>query len=104
MWQRSEGRGFRYSTFIGDGDCATYNAICALNDCAGPFTTPVVKDECLNHVSKRIGTRLQNLKKDTLVTTTTAKGRTVMRSRLAEKGRLTDVAIDSIAQHYGQTV
>ena len=83
LWQHSERRDFRYTSFIGDGDCATYNAICDINDGADPYTTPVVKEECLNHVSKRVGTRLRNLKKDMRVATTTATVRTVMQSRLA---------------------
>ena len=74
MWQRSEGLGFRYSTFIGDRDCAIYNAICALNDGAGPYTTPVVKEECLNHVSQRIGTRIKraNLRRTKFAATVTS--------------------------------
>lgn len=104
LWRRSEQRGYRYTTFIGDGDCAAYNAVSALNNGRGPYTTPVVKEECVNHVAKRIGTRLRNLKKDTREAQTTRKGKTVMRSRLAGKGGLTDASIDAITKHYGQTI
>ena len=61
MWQRSEARGFHYTQFIGDGDSAAFNAVCALNSVAGPYgTTPAIKEECVNHVAKRMGSRLPN--------------------------------------------
>jgi hypothetical protein len=105
MWQRSEARGYRYTRFIGDGDSAAYNAVCALNDGAGPYATAtVVKEECINHVAKRMGTRLRQLKKDQRVPQKTKAGKTIMRSRLAGKDGLTDADIDRISTHYGQNI
>lgn len=105
LWQRSERRGFRYTTFVGDGDSATYNAVCAFNDGAGPYlAAQVVKEECVNHVAKRMGTRLRQLKKDVREVQQTKKGKSVMRSRLAGRDGLTDADIDNIARHYGQTI
>ena len=63
-----------------------------------------MKEECVNHVSKRMGTRLRQLKKDERTPQVTKKGKQVMRSRLAGKDGLTDVDIDNISRHYGQTI
>ena len=64
MWQRSKARAFMYTCFIGDGDGATFKALCILNDGAGPYATAnVMKEECVNHVSKRMSTQLRQLKK-----------------------------------------
>ena len=56
MWLRSTAAKLRYTTILCDGDCKTYNELCKLKpygqDC------PVVKEECINHVSKRLGTAL----------------------------------------------
>ena len=64
LWSRSQGLGFRYTSFVGDADSSTYNTITALNGGRGPYSVPVIKEECINHVSKRLGTRLRKLKKD----------------------------------------
>ena len=58
MWNRSEENNtLRYSTMISDGDAFTISAICDKVDYL------VEKKECVNHFSKRLGTRLWNLKK-----------------------------------------
>nr|KAI8751338.1 hypothetical protein BgiMline_015869 [Biomphalaria glabrata] len=59
MWSRSvEKNGFRYKSVISDGDTNTIKAIHEQN----PYPDLVVeKRECLNHVSKRLGTALRNV-------------------------------------------
>ena len=67
LWKRSETLGYRYTAFISDGDSASFNAVSALNDGACPYrTAKVSKMECVNHVSKWMGTRLLQLKKELL--------------------------------------
>lgn len=95
---------YRYTTFIGDGDSSAFNAVCALNDGAEPYTVPVVKEECLNHVSKRLGTRLRNLKRDMRQPVKTKTGKSILRSRLGGQKGLTDANIDRLAKHYGQNI
>ena len=57
-WNRSEEKNtMQCSTMISDGDASTYTAICDNVDYL------VEKEECVNHFSKRLGTRLRNLKK-----------------------------------------
>jgi hypothetical protein len=106
LWQRSEALGYRYTGFISDGDSASFNAVSALNDGAGPYVSATVsKMECVNHVAKRMGTRLRQLKKNHRVPTRTkTTGKTIMRSVLGGRDGLTDAAIDRITAHYGQCI
>lgn len=61
MFSRSEQlHGIKYSNYIGDGDCKTFKGITD----AQPYDDIIVrKKECIDHVQKRMGTRLRNLKK-----------------------------------------
>ena len=63
IWCRSLQYNMGYMTFVGDGDSSAYNAVCQVNGGKGFYTVPVVKEECVNHVSKRIGKRLRKIKK-----------------------------------------
>ena len=69
----------RFMNYIGDGDSKTYSGIVK----AAPYGDDVVtKKECVGHVQKRMGTRLQKLKKEN-------KG-------LGGKGKLTAKWIDKL--------
>ena len=59
LWRRSEARGLRYTGFLSDGDSKAYNAVVKLD----VYDVPIVKEECVNHVHKRMGTALRNLTK-----------------------------------------
>ena len=104
MWSRSEALGYRYITFVSDGDSSAFKAVRALNDGRGPYTVPVVKEECVNHVSKRLGTRLCKLKDSLKVPTTTKKGKIVQRSRLGGHHGLTEESIVKLTGYYGANV
>ena len=101
---RSEQLGYRYITFVGDGDSASFNAVTALNDGDGPYSVPVVKEECVNHVAKRLGTRLCRLKDSLKIPTQTKGVKTAHRSALAGKKGLPDSVIDKLASYYGQNI
>ncbi|XP_070390930.1 uncharacterized protein [Dermacentor albipictus] len=75
----------RYTTIVSDGDSATYSALVKENVYG---LVPVVKEECLNHVQKRMGAALRNL---------------VQKSdkALGGKGRLTKALIDKLTDYYG---
>jgi len=50
----------KYKTYIGDGDSKTIKGICNIQ----PYKNVIVeKKECVDHIKKRMGTRLRNLKK-----------------------------------------
>ncbi|GFO48020.1 nuclear cap-binding protein subunit 3 [Plakobranchus ocellatus] len=53
----------RYVTLVSDGDSKAYNRICEV----APYgEAQIEKEECLNHVGKRLGTALRNLVSDCL--------------------------------------
>ncbi|GFT20857.1 uncharacterized protein TNCV_942021 [Trichonephila clavipes] len=54
---RSEDNGFRYTTLLSDGDANTYQYL-NTKDVYGP-QIKIKKEECINHVSKRLGTSLR---------------------------------------------
>lgn len=75
----------RYTTLVSDGDCATYSALVGDNVYG---LVPVVKEECLNHIQKRMWSGLNNL---------------VQKSDkpLGGKGRLTKALIEKPTGYYG---
>ena len=56
--------GIRYTTMLSNGDSKAYNEVCKLQpyrpDCH------ILKEECVNHMSKRLGTALRNLVQDNI--------------------------------------
>ncbi|GFS91445.1 uncharacterized protein TNCV_4548241 [Trichonephila clavipes] len=62
IWSLSEKCGFRYTTLLSDGDAKTHKFLNSLK-IYGP-DVEVLKEECINHVSKRLCTSLRNLVKD----------------------------------------
>ena len=106
LWKRSEKLGYRYTGFISDGDSASFKAVSELNGGKGPYASATVtKMECVNHVAKRMGTRLRQLKKNHRQPQKTKKsGATVMRSVYGGRTGLTDADIDRISAHYGQCI
>ncbi|XP_059169950.1 uncharacterized protein LOC131951628 isoform X2 [Physella acuta] len=92
MWQRSLDNGLRYTTFVSDGDCKTYNELMILS----PYDVPIQKEECTNHVSKRLGTALRNL-----VAHESKSGRTLGRRKT---GSLTQVKMNLLQKYYKKAV
>lgn len=88
MFSRSESlHGLKYSNYVGDGDSKTFKGITD----ARPYEDLVVrKKECIDHVQKRMGTRLRNLK------------RTV--KNIGGKGKLTGKLIDELTIYYGLAI
>ncbi|GFS07561.1 hypothetical protein ElyMa_001252300 [Elysia marginata] len=63
MWKRSlELHNIRYTTFVGDGDSKAHDRVVRQK----PYGEDVEirKEECMNHVEKRMGTALRNLVQD----------------------------------------
>ncbi|KAM7298916.1 uncharacterized protein ISCGN_019483 [Ixodes scapularis] len=75
----------RYTALVSDEDSRTFSALTEENVYG---LVPIVKEECLNHVQKRMGTALRNL---------------VQKSNkpLSGKGRLTKALIDKLTDYYG---
>ncbi|GFT10611.1 uncharacterized protein TNCV_1943491 [Trichonephila clavipes] len=91
IFQRSlSHRTLRYASYIGDGDSKIFSSITASIRYGEDIS--VFKIECVGHIQKREGTRLQKFKQ--------------MNSKLSEKnliggkGRFTDRMIDLIPKYY----
>lgn len=94
MFQRSQhDRAVRYMSFLGDGDSRSYKAVVE----SKPYgDLSITKLECINHVQKRMGTRLRRLKQQL--------GSTKLSDGLSIRRRLTDKQIDQITQYYGMAI
>ena len=95
LWRRSEQRhSFRYVTVLSDGDAKTYNHLVSLNvygdDCQ------VTKEECVNHVSKRMGTALRKVAAEGRQEGVVTGGR--------GHGKLTAAAITKLTKYYGNAI
>lgn len=88
MFNRSENLyQVKYASYVGDGDSKTFKGVVDSN----PYEDlTIIKKECIDHVQKRMGTRLRNLKK-------TNKG-------LGGKGKLTGKLIDELSIYYGLAI
>lgn len=104
IWSRSSQYKMRFTTFVGDSDSSAYNAVCRLNGGRGPYEVPVVKKECVNHVSKMMRTRLRKVKKEAYETITTKAGKKIKRSILGGVNMLTDDVIDKLSSYYGKAI
>lgn len=105
MWQRSEGKGFKYVTFLSDGDLSSFTAVCSMNNGNGSYASHnVMKEECINHVQKRMGTWLKKLREELKVEKTTKTGKVMKRSLVAGKHQLTDKQIYALQKYYGKAI
>lgn len=105
IWGRSEDNGLRYKTFLGDGDSSSYKAVTNMNGGKGPYKDiQVQKEECINHVQKRMGTRLRKLKGELKEEKTTKTGKMIKRSLVGGKHQLTDKQIDAYQRYYGKAI
>lgn len=83
MFSRAnEKNGVTYINYVGDGDCKTFKAIVEINP-------SVHKKECIDHVQKRMGTRLRNIAKT---------------KKLSGRGKLTGKLIDELTIYYGLAI
>lgn len=102
LWDRSVDKNkLRYTAFISDGDSSAYNAVVERDPYDG---IEIEKEECVNHVAKRLGTRLRKLKKETFVETTTTTGKSRKMSTLGGKNKLTDEVIDRLTGYFGKAI
>lgn len=106
IWSLSEEKlKMRYVGFIGDGDSSAYSAVTSMNNNTGPYKdVKVEKHECINHVSKRLGTRLRKLKAEEVEHKETKTGKKYKKSVLSGKNKLTDFVIDKLTRYYGQSI
>lgn len=105
IWGRSLDNGYRYVTFLGDGDSSSFRAVSDMNGGKGPYNdVTVMKEECVNHVQKRMGTRLRKLKDELKEEKTTKTGKVIKRSLVGGKHQLTDAQINNFQRYYGKAI
>ena len=94
MWGRSESKGFRYTTMVSDSDARTFRHLSDLKVYGEDVA--LAKEECINHVAKRIGTAIRKLSTQTKKTGVTLGGR--------GEGKLTNGAITKLSAYYGTAI
>ena len=93
LWNRSESEyKLRYTTMLCDGDSKAHDAV-QKSKVYGPCTN-IMKEDCTNHVSKRMGTALRNL-----IAVSKAQ-----KESLSGKGKLTQEKITKIQNYYGRAI
>ncbi|XP_070391601.1 uncharacterized protein [Dermacentor albipictus] len=86
LFKRSISRhGLRYTTLVSDGDSRTFSVLTDENVYG---IVPIAKEECLNHVQKRMGSGLRNIVKKS-------------DKPLSGKGKLTKHLIENLTDYYG---
>lgn len=76
-----------------------------MNDGEGPYgDVKITKAECINHVSKRLGTALRKLRAQIVTEKETRHGKVRRMSKLGGKGKLTDLVITKLTRYYGIAV
>ncbi|GFW71715.1 uncharacterized protein TNCV_219291 [Trichonephila clavipes] len=86
LWERSESIGYRYTTLLSDGDSKSFLELKERNVYGSE--TQIKKEECINHVSKRLGTVLRQTVKDWRVKGVTLGGK--KRGSLKEETKKTN--------------
>ncbi|KAL8588578.1 hypothetical protein ACOMHN_059532 [Nucella lapillus] len=95
LWRRSvERHKLRYTVMLSDGDAKTFSELCQIKPYGEDVT--IEKEECINHVSKRLGTALRNVVADCHKRGVTLGGR--------GKGQLTQNAIRKLTIYYNRAV
>lgn len=90
LFQRSlQKHKLRYTTLLSDGDSRAY---LALQDAKVYGYIPVDKEDCVNHIHKRMGTALRNL---------VSKQKSSGTESLGGKGKLTGELITKLSSYYG---
>ena len=91
-------RNLKYTTFVGDGDSGCYGAVSKkCHEKYGDNYT-VVKEECVGHVQKRMGSGLREFKRK-------KKGFKLSDNKtVGGRNRLTDKIIDKMQNYYGQAI
>ena len=93
MWKRSvEKHGLRYTTMLSDGDSKSFALLSELNVYGADIQ--IMKEECVNHVSKRMGTSLNKLVQDCKA----------QKQPITGKGKLTKEKILKIQSYYGRAI
>ena len=91
-------RNLKYTTFVGDGDSSSYGRVKDAMFQKYGDEYLVIKEECVGHVQKRLGTALRKYKAD-------RKGKKLSDGKgVGGRGRLTDKIMDKMQNYYGKAI
>jgi hypothetical protein len=91
-------RKLKYTTFVGDGDSSSFGWVKEALEKKFGVEYVIVKEECVGHVQKRLGTALRKYKSD-------MKGKKLSDGKtVGGKNRLTDKVIDRMQNFYGKAI
>lgn len=93
LWSRSEKIGFRYTSVLSDGDSKAFQYI---TEARIYGDVKIKKEECVNHVSKRLGTALRNCVKEWRSRGVTLGGKS--------HGSLKDETIKKLTRYYQNAI
>lgn len=94
LWKRSvEDLKMRYTVVLSDGDSKTYNHLSKLKIYGN---TIILKEECINHAAKRLGTALRNKVKEWRAKGVCLGGK--------KKGNLTEEMIVKLTNYYRKAI
>ncbi|XP_069672172.1 uncharacterized protein [Periplaneta americana] len=95
LWRRSvQNRKFRYTEMLSDGDAKTHIHLNKIKVYGSDMS--IVKQECINHVSKRLGTALRKLVKESRSKGVTLGGK--------KKGSLKETMIKKLTSYYRKAI
>ena len=93
QWDRSTNRGFRYTTMLSDSDARIFKHLSSLQVYGD---VELQKEECIDHVAKRLGTALRKLAASGKKAGVTLGGR--------GNGKLKQTTINKLTAYYGKAV
>ncbi|KAK3923748.1 Aspartyl/glutamyl-tRNA(Asn/Gln) amidotransferase subunit B [Frankliniella fusca] len=94
IWSRSEQYGFRYKRMLADGDCKTHARLNEIKPYGQDFI--IEKEECLNHISKRLYRNLEEVVRKCKASGITLGGR--------GEGQLTQNTMVKLSAYYRKAV
>ena len=95
-----EKRKLIYSTFVGDGDSSCFGRVKSKMVELYGDKYPVVKEECVGHVQKRLGTALRKYK----LNVKSAGAKMSDGGKVDGRGRLTEAVVDKMQKYYGNAI
>ena len=91
-------QGLKYTTYVGDGDSSSYREVADAMFRQFGEEYLVVKEDCVGHIQKRMGTSLRKYKSQ-------KKGSKLQDGfSVGGRGRLSDAVIDTFQNHYGSAI
>ena len=86
-----------YTTYVGDGDSSSFGEVCEAMKKKYGNDYLVLKEDCVGHIQKRMGTSLRKYKRD-------VKGKLSDGGTVGGRGRLADAVVDNFQNYYGAAI